>query len=162
MKTYIALFRGINVGGNNILPMKELVALLQGIGLQSVKTYIQSGNAVFQSKTGEVKSLAQKIGAAIKMNHGFEPTIWLLEANTLAQAIKSNPYPEAEANTLHLSFFVLYPAQPGPASAGKNQDSKRTLSTNKRCALLACAGWHRQIQTRGQPGTITWCTSDQP
>ncbi len=112
MKTYIALFRGINVGGNNILPMKELVALLQDIGLQNVKTYIQSGNAVFQSKTGDVKSLAQKIGAAIKKNHGFEPTIWLLEANTLAQAIKSNPYPEAEANTLHLSFLSSIPPNP--------------------------------------------------
>ncbi len=40
MKTYIALFRGINVGGNNVLPMKDLVALLENIGSQNVKTYI--------------------------------------------------------------------------------------------------------------------------
>jgi len=43
MKTYIALFRGINVGGYNILPMKALVALLEQLGARDVKTYIQKG-----------------------------------------------------------------------------------------------------------------------
>jgi uncharacterized protein (DUF1697 family) len=109
MKTFIALFRGINVGGNNILPMKELVDVLESLGLQNVKTYKQSGNAVFQSKTGDVKLLAQKIGSAIKKSKGFEPKILLLEASAFAQAIKSNPYPEAEANTLHLSFLYSTP-----------------------------------------------------
>ena len=50
MKTYIALFRGINVGGKNSLPLKELVSLLEDLGCRNVKTYIQSGNAVFESK----------------------------------------------------------------------------------------------------------------
>jgi len=50
MKTYIALFRGINVGGKNTLPMKELVVILEGLGAQNVKTYIQSGNVVFVCK----------------------------------------------------------------------------------------------------------------
>ena len=49
MKTYIALFRGINVGGNNIIKMKDLVELLEGLGAKQVKTYIQSGNVVLQS-----------------------------------------------------------------------------------------------------------------
>lgn len=48
MNTYIALLRGINVGGNNKLAMRELVSLLEGLGLRNVKTYIQSGNIVFQ------------------------------------------------------------------------------------------------------------------
>ena len=55
MKTYIALFRGINVGGKNILPMKELVELLENLGSRSVKTYIGSGNAVFQNKVEKYK-----------------------------------------------------------------------------------------------------------
>ena len=48
MNTYIAFLRGINVGGNNILPMKELSKLLEDLGLQTVKTYLASGNVVFQ------------------------------------------------------------------------------------------------------------------
>ncbi len=48
-KTWIALFRGINVGGHRKLPMKELVAELEDLGLSAVQTYIQSGNAIFRS-----------------------------------------------------------------------------------------------------------------
>ena len=54
MNTYIALLRGINVGGNNKLPMKELRALLEENGLKHVQTYIQSGNIVFQSERADV------------------------------------------------------------------------------------------------------------
>jgi uncharacterized protein (DUF1697 family) len=79
MKTYIALFRGINVGGNNVLPMKELVARLESIGAQNVKTYIQSGNAVFQSQETNASLLSNKIIAAIKKSHGFEPQVFLLK-----------------------------------------------------------------------------------
>ena len=49
MNTYVGLIRGINVGGKNLLPMKELVAVLEGLGLKKVQTYIQSGNVVFHS-----------------------------------------------------------------------------------------------------------------
>ena len=49
-KKWIVLFRGINVGGHNILPMKALVALLESIGYTKVKTYIQSGNVVLEAK----------------------------------------------------------------------------------------------------------------
>ncbi len=57
MKTCIALFRGINVGGNNLLPMKELRAVLEDLGMEDVRTYIQSGNAVFRTTEDEPKSL---------------------------------------------------------------------------------------------------------
>ena len=50
MKTYIALLRGINVGGKHSLPMKELTQILVELGYENIKTYIQSGNVVFQSK----------------------------------------------------------------------------------------------------------------
>lgn len=50
MKTWIALFRGINVMGNNKLPMKDLATLLRGLAFREVRTYIQSGNAVFASR----------------------------------------------------------------------------------------------------------------
>ena len=51
MKTYILLLRGINVGGRNALAMKELVAHLDELSCQNTKTYIQSGNAVFQMRS---------------------------------------------------------------------------------------------------------------
>jgi uncharacterized protein (DUF1697 family) len=61
MNTYIALFRGINVGGENSLPMKELTVLLLDFDGQNVKTYIQSGNAVFQSAEKNSSQLSRRL-----------------------------------------------------------------------------------------------------
>ncbi len=111
MKTYIALFRGINVGGNNVLPMKDLVALLENIGSQNVKTYIQSGNAVFQNKEENASLLSNRIRAAIKKSHGFEPQVLLLKPEEIERAVESNPFPEAESEpkTLHVHFLASMP-----------------------------------------------------
>lgn len=114
MDTCIALFRGINVGGHNKLPMKELVAVLEGLGLRDIRTYIQSGNVVFSSKQEDKIKLAARISAAIQKSHGFEPWVLLLEADALARAIKANPFPEGEADgkTLHFNFLATVPPKP--------------------------------------------------
>jgi len=114
LKTYISLFRGINVGGNNILPMKELVAVLKRLGLHDIKTYIQSGNVIFRSEAADTAQLARKIGAAIRKSYGFEPQVLLLDSAVLNKVIRENPYPEAEAvpNTLHVNFLAAIPPKP--------------------------------------------------
>ena len=114
MSTYIALLRGINVGGSNILPMRELIVLLEELGLSRVKTYIQSGNVVFQSGHNDIKELAQKISAAIGNSHGFAPHIFLLDLSALQAAVAANPFPQAEndPNTLHLFFLDEVPQNP--------------------------------------------------
>ena len=114
MKTYIALFRGINVGGHNILPMKTLRALLENLGAQDVKTYIQSGNAVFRHEAEVVSQLSSRISAAIKESQGFEPRVLLLDVVEMEQAIASNPFPEAQAEpkTLHVYFLASVPQNP--------------------------------------------------
>lgn len=107
MNTYIALLRGINVGGNNKLPMKELVLVLDGMGLRSVKTYIQSGNVVFQSERTDRATLSLEITAAIKQSHGFAPAILLLDADELRAAMQLNPFPEGESEPKSLHFFFV-------------------------------------------------------
>ncbi|MEZ4714044.1 MAG: DUF1697 domain-containing protein [Caldilineaceae bacterium] len=113
MHTFIALLRGINVGGNNKLPMKELVAVLQGLGLQNVKTYIQSGNVVFQSERADAAALSQEISAAIGESHGFAPAILLLGLAELSAAMTANPFPEGvdEPKSLHLFFMDAIPEE---------------------------------------------------
>ncbi len=114
MKTYVALFRGINVGGNNVLPMKELVDALESIGSRNVKTYIQSGNAVFESQETDASLLSNRISAAIEESHGFEPRVLLLELSEIEKAVEANPFPEAESEpkTLHLCFLASAPENP--------------------------------------------------
>jgi uncharacterized protein (DUF1697 family) len=114
MKTYIALFRGINVGGTNVLPMKDLVALLENIGSQNVKTYIQSGNVVFQNQEENPSLLSNKIRVTLKKSHGLEPQVLLLTPEEIERAIESNPFSEAESEpkTLHIHFLASMPKNP--------------------------------------------------
>lgn len=114
MKTYIALFRGINLGGKNALPMKELVVVLEDLGSRNVKTYIQSGNAVFESKEKDASRLSNKISVEIKKRRGFEPYVLLLELADIERAITENPFPEAETDpqALHVGFLASAPENP--------------------------------------------------
>lgn len=66
METYIALLRGINVGGKNKILMAELRDLLLNMGLKEVQTYIQSGNIIFNSEEGNASELEFQIMEAIK------------------------------------------------------------------------------------------------
>ena len=113
MNTWIALLRGINVGGHNRLPMQSLSQILESAGCEQVTTYIQSGNVVFKGNVDSVEQLGEEIGLAIENEHGFRPAVRLITADYLATAIASNPYPEAvsEPKTLHLSFLERPPQE---------------------------------------------------
>jgi len=120
MKTHIALFRGINVGGKNALPMKELVAILESLGARKVKTYIQSGNAVFAGDEKVTPRLSSQIKDAIRKRRGFEPFVLLLELDEMEKAIRRNPFPEAEADpqSLHAGFLAAAPKHPDLKTLG--------------------------------------------
>lgn len=114
VQTHIVLFRGINVGGNNILPMKALVSLLEDLGATQVRTYIQSGNAVFLDDVTDSPEFSRRLSAAIREHHGFEPQVLILSLDALDQALASNPFPEAVADptNLHLGFLAAAPERP--------------------------------------------------
>jgi uncharacterized protein (DUF1697 family) len=114
MTTYIALFRGINVGGKNKLTMKDLVSTLENVGCRDVATYIQSGNAVFRSGEQDASLLAERIMATLGERHGFEPRVLVLGSEEMERAMRSNPFPEAESEpkTLHLYFLAAPPESP--------------------------------------------------
>ncbi len=112
MNTYIALFRGINVGGKHILPMKELVKILEGLGCSQIKTYIQSGNVVFNSEENNRNTLAEKISLSIAESFQFKPKVLLLEAAELEEAIKNNPFLTENGKALHFSFLEALPESP--------------------------------------------------
>jgi uncharacterized protein (DUF1697 family) len=114
MTTYIALLRGINVGGANILPMKELVAVLERLGLENVRTYIQSGNVVFQSTTTDANQLSQTIKTAVGESHGLAPEVLVLSIGEFNDAIAACPFTDGDPDpkTLHLSFLASIPSDP--------------------------------------------------
>lgn len=77
MQTWIALLRGINIGSNRRLPMKPLIAILEELGCRDVKTYIQSGNAVFRSCLRDAAAFADTLSGRIELTHGFRPHVML-------------------------------------------------------------------------------------
>lgn len=115
LQTYIAFFRGINVGGRHALPMKELKAVLEGQGCVDVRTYIQSGNAVLRSAVPDAGRLAARVAAAVSATHGFAPAVLVLTQPELERAVAGNPFPKAAAadpRRLHLFFLAAAPKPP--------------------------------------------------
>jgi len=112
--TFILLLRGVNVGGANSLSAANFVRILEALGLKQVKTYIQSGNAVFQCETAQIPTLCQKMRALFQRRHGLAPEIVLLRLDELEHAIAANPYAGADADpkALHLTFLVSAPKDP--------------------------------------------------
>jgi len=114
MQTFIALFRGINVGGNNILPMKELVKILESLGCEKTRTYIQSGNAVFQS-AGDRPLVGRRMSEEIGERYGFTPKVLLLTLADLKAAVAANPFPTNLGKELHFFFLESQPSAPNLA-----------------------------------------------
>jgi uncharacterized protein (DUF1697 family) len=114
MTEKIALLRGVNVGGNNKLPMKELAKLLEDMGCENVRTYIQSGNVVYDGK-----AKGPEIAAAIKKKFGFEPHTFVMTLAGLKKAAAACPYAkEAKAEPKSVHLFFLDGAPDKDAEAG--------------------------------------------
>jgi len=112
--TWLALLRGINVVGRNKVPMKALAAALETAGFLSVRTYIQSGNILFRSRSRDSPALARQIERLVARDFGCTPTVLVIGKAALAAAIRGNPFPGAHENhkSLHLYFLAARPKSP--------------------------------------------------
>lgn len=100
MNTYVVLLRGINVGGKNLLPMKELKGLLESAGYENIKTYIQSGNIVLNSAENPERDIKKRINDKF----GISPEVMVMTANAFTVSAASNPYQHYEAKCVHCYF----------------------------------------------------------
>ncbi len=110
-ETCIALLRGVNVGGHNRLPMKQLVAIVESIGGRDVRTYIQSGNVVFTASSALQCKAADALAEAIQRQAGISPPVVLRTAEELRGVVAGNPYltPGQEERALHVAFLANTP-----------------------------------------------------
>jgi uncharacterized protein (DUF1697 family) len=106
LTTYIALLRGINVGGNNKVPMADLRAMCSGLGYDNVETYIQSGNVVFDSAASEA-SVVVDVEAGLLSTFGLTLSVVLRSAQELVDIVARNPFPgESDGTKLHVTCFA--------------------------------------------------------
>ena len=103
---YVALLRGINVGGRNKVAMADLRQLSDSLGHTEITTYIQSGNLVFTSSDENAIALADALEAEIARSVGVSPAGVVLSRADLAQVIADNPFPEeSNPKALHAVFY---------------------------------------------------------
>ncbi|MGH7467986.1 MAG: DUF1697 domain-containing protein [Longimicrobiales bacterium] len=88
---HVALLRGINVGGNNIIKMVDLRVCFEAIGYADVATYIQSGNVVFSAKPADRASIISKIEKALDKTFGYESRIVLVSASEFEAVVRQAP-----------------------------------------------------------------------
>jgi len=107
----VALLRGINVGGKNLLPMKALAEIFAKAGSSDVKTYIQSGNVVFRS--GNPRLVAAAVGVEIAARFGFQPPVVVRSATEMGRVIAQNPFLARGIDTawLHVMFLADEPTR---------------------------------------------------
>jgi uncharacterized protein (DUF1697 family) len=105
---YVALLRGVNVGGNAIFKMLELRELFESYGLQDVTSYIQSGNIVFTTPEGDPSGIARDLENKLNKSTGREIKVFVLDRGQLLDASEHNPFFPAcrdEDLRCHLMFL---------------------------------------------------------
>lgn len=126
MPTYVALLRGVNVGGHAKLPMADLRRVLESLGYDDVRTYVQSGNAVFNTK-GKKKTadLTEQIERAIGAELGLEPKVLVRTSDELQSLIAANPFADPEVLPTQLHVMFLSAAIPAKTLASLDGTSYR-------------------------------------
>jgi len=116
--TFVALLRGVNVGGKALVPMADLRAVLSALGLEDVRTYIQSGNVVFSTSGDDEALLGSRIERAIAGAFDVAPAVLLRRPAELDRIAWSNPYLGAGTDTSRL-HVVFLDRRPEPSAAAE-------------------------------------------
>jgi len=128
--TYVALLRGINVGGNRKVPMARLVRTFLRLGLGGVRSYIASGNVVFTSDAPDRAALGRDLERAILADFGFEVELLLRDADEIAAVVRA--VPDDWVNDAHTKCDVFFPwpeveARDARAALGANPEIEDVL-----------------------------------
>ena len=125
MPTWVALLRGINVSGHKAIPMVRLRKTFEGTGFEGVKSYVQSGNVIFETPASALDKLARKIEEGIRRDFGLSVTVILRTAGELKKIVKGNPFlteKGIDPTKLHITFL----AKPPSKTALKNLETLPT------------------------------------
>ena len=115
MPVYLALLRGINVSGRNIIKMEDLRMRMEATGYSNVKTFIQSGNVIFSSKEKKSGKIGKDMEAILKQEYGFDITVFIIMHEELEKA-NNNPFRQGRVKEepgfkkLYVTFMSEVPA----------------------------------------------------
>ncbi len=104
---YLAFLRGINVGGNKLIKMKDLQQLFLSIGLLNVLTYINSGNVSFESESGNIKHLEITLKSYLEKRLGYEINVMIRTLTSIQNMVNGNPFKNCNIDG-HTNFYVCF------------------------------------------------------
>ncbi|TAL35958.1 MAG: DUF1697 domain-containing protein [Spirochaetes bacterium] len=141
LTTLIAFLRGINVSGQKPVRMTDLVALFESLGYARVRTYIQSGNVVFEAAAGGVDALESDIGEAIRKKYGYEVTVIIRTADELRDIVAGNPLLKIlgiAPDRFYVTLFDRIPDARKVAGLAMGEDDAERYEVKGREAYLYC------------------------
>ena len=112
MPIYVAMFRGINVGGQKIVKMEKLRTSFEQLGFRRVRTYVQSGNVIFEAKKASANKLSNSINEKISDDFGFPIPLVLRTSNEIRKIANDNPFLKEkgiDSSKLHVTFLSAFP-----------------------------------------------------
>lgn len=146
------------MGGKNKLPMAELKLLFEKAGCERVRTYIASGNVVFDAPTKVASKLADVVAAAIEKQFGLRVPVVIRSADEMARVARENPFLKMEADSLFVMFLAVVPnpkavagldaeRSPGDRFQVRGRDIFMTLTTGAADTKLTNAYFDAKLKT---------------
>jgi len=143
MPAYVALLRGINVGGNRMIKMADLRKVFTAADADDVATYIQSGNVVFTHAARSEPTLVAELERRIEKAAGFPVPVVLRTAGQLARVIEDSPFPDADADHLHVAFLAARPRASAPTIDARAFAPERCVAVGRELFLYLPHGMGR-------------------
>jgi uncharacterized protein (DUF1697 family) len=143
LNTYIAMLRGVNVSGKNMIKMPLLAKAMEQMGLQNVRSYIQSGNLVFRAPLDQAADLGEQIRALIKKDFGFDVPVLVIDADTLILVRDENPFlnrEETDLTKLHVTFLASVPDEDRLAMLDPEKFLPDIFTVNGSTIYIYCPG----------------------
>lgn len=138
---YVALLRGINVSGQKKIKMVDLKAMFEQIGFNSVSTYIQSGNVVFESDGMNSNSLEDEIKKTIAFTFGFEVPVLVKTKTEIEDILRANPYTkkeDIEAKRIYYTLLKNTPEKEALTNLVQEDYPGELFFVSENCVYLYC------------------------
>lgn len=140
VSTHVALLRGVNVGGKNRLPMKDLRAMFALAGCEAVATYIQSGNVVFKARAHLATRIPTLIASGIEERFGYRVRVLVRTLDELRDVVRANPFLGTvdDLKKLHVAFLADTPESDRVAHLDPDRSAPDAFRVRGREIFLHC------------------------
>ena len=148
---YIALIRGINIGRNKRIKMADLVKTLESLGFKNVKTYLQSGNVIFEHDSTDIWEIARSIERKIGETFSFSVDVIIRTKDELENTVKGNPFikePDIELDNLHVTFLSDIPDQKTVLNLDINKAENEKFEIIGREVYLYCPNGYARTKLK--------------